>query len=280
MSEINVSSESAPVSSPAASVPAAPVAPATTPQASAAPVTATPQIGSPAAATPAAPQVEPSWLRGRLEETRNAALRQAQEAFQRREAQYQQQLQAVQQQLHALVGVTPQGNPELDQVRQQFGQVYPGLNQLEARAAQLQEMLDRAQDLQAQNDHYWQSYGRTTMNRVYDRVQETIGSPLTEQGRRQLHAAFTGYVQSSPELIQRYASDPTLVDEFVENFTSSFIQPSRRAVAASPELRAQAPLPSNAPSGAPQLSQVPKPDGLDQRAAMGWAQYQHSRNQG
>lgn len=278
MSEINVSSAES--TTPAAATPAAPAAPSAIPQAPAAPVTATPQIGSQAAATPAAPTVEPSWLRGRLEETRAAAARQVAEAYQRREAQYAHQLQQMQQQLHALVGVAPQGNPELDNIRQQFGQVYPGLSQLEQRAQDVMSLLERQQELQAANDHIWQQHGRTTMNRIFDRVQENLGAPVTEAGKRQLHSMFLGYVQSSPELVQRYTSDPTLVDEFVDNFTSSFIQPSRRLAAAAPEMRGQSPLPGNAPSGAPQLSQVPQPSGLDQRAAAGWAALQHARNQG
>lgn len=279
MSEELTLSGSTGTPSPAAATPAAPAAPTATPSAPAA-APAIPSATPQAAATPAAPQVEPSWLKGRLEETRNATLRQAQEAFQRREQEYAQQLQQYQRQLQALVGVNPPQNPEIDNVRQQFGQVYPGLSQLEERAEQLLGLVERAQELEAQNNHYWQSHGRQTMNRLFDKAAEAYGTPLTEAGRRQLHAAFTGYVQSSPELTHRYTSDPTLVDEFWDNFTSSFVQPARRAVAAAPEARTQGALPSNAPSGAPQLSQVPKPEGLDQRAAAGWAAFQHSRNQG
>ncbi len=279
MSEFNVSS-SDPSTSPAAATPAAPAAPPATPPAPAGAAPATSQVAPQATATPVAPTVEPSWLKGRLEETRQATARQLNEAFQRREMEYSQQLQQLRQQLGALVGVAPPQNPELDTIRQQFGQVYPGLNQIEARAQQIMEMLDRTSDFQAVNDHIWRSHGQSTMNRVFDRVGEVLGSQITEAGKQQLHAAFTGYVQSTPERTQRYISDPTIVDEFVEGFTSSFLQPARRATAAAPEMRTQQALPSNAPSGAPQLSSVPKPDGLDARAAAGWAAFQHSRNQG
>lgn len=275
MSEINVTSGSE-STTPAAATPAAPAAPSAIPQAPAPQATyANPQ----AAATPAAPPVEPSWLKGRLEETRNSALRQAHEAFQRREQEYAQQVQQYQRQLQALVGVNPPQNPEIDNIRQQFSQVYPGLSQLEERAQQLMGVLERSQEIEAQNNHYWQSHGRQTMNRLFEKAQEAYGTPLNEAGKRQLHSAFTGYVSSSPELTYRYTNDPSLVDEFWDNFTSSFVLPARRATAAAPEIRTSQALPSNAPSGAPQLSQPQQPQGLDQRAALGWAALQHSRNQ-
>lgn len=254
-------------SSPAASAPAAPahVAPAT-PQ-------ATPY--APAQATPApAQQVEPSWLKGRLEETRNAALRQAQQHYAQQEAQHQARVTQMENQLRALVGASPPANPEVDAVRQQFAQLYPGLARMEEQSERLMGVLDRSGDLETQTNHYWQSYGRQTMNRLFEKANESLGSPLDEAGKRQLHAAFTGYVSQSPELTARYTNDPTLVDEFWNAFTSSFVNPARRATSASIMDRTAGPLPSDTPGGQPALSQVPKLDGLDQRTAAAWQQYQ------
>lgn len=264
-----------PTSSPAASAPAAPVSPTPSSSAPAQAAPATPQAApAQAQATPApAPQVEPSWLRGRLEETRNAALRQAQQHYAQQEAQYQARVQQMENQLRALVGATPPANPEVEAVRQQFSQLYPGLSRMEERAEQLLGVLERSGDLESQTNHYWQSYGRQTMNRLFEKATESLGSPLDDAGKRQLHAAFTGYVSQTPELTARYTNDPTLVDEFWNAFTSSFVNPARRAVSANILDRTGSPLPADTPGGQPALSQVPKLEGLDQRVAAGWQQY-------
>ena len=190
-----------------------------------------------------------------------------------KEAQYQQQLQQIQSQLHALVGVSPQNqNPEVDAIRQQFGQLYPGLSKLEERAAQIQEFIERSSDLEAQNQHYWESYGRQTMDKLFQHAQESLGAPLTEEGKRQLHASFVGFVQSSPELQARYANDPSLVQEFWQQFTNSFIDPVRRTATATVAGRVPQGLPQDTPAGIPRTP-VPQPGNLDDRVAAGWAQY-------
>lgn len=250
----------------------APSAP-TTPAAPAAAVTATPQTAPVAAPTPQ-PSNEGMVPSYRIRETREAAIREANEQFARREAEYTARLEAVQRQLHAVVGVTPPADPEIAVVRDQFSKLYPGLSKIEERAEQLLGVLERSGDLEAQTNHYWQSYGRQTMGRLFERAQESLGTPLTEEGKRQLHAAFTGYVSSSPELTGRYANDPTLVDDFWKAFTSSFIDPSRRVASAAVVDRTGAPLPSDTPSGAPRVSALPKLNNMDERAAQGWASYQ------
>jgi len=189
---------------------------------------------------------------------------------------YENQLRQVQGQLHALVGVTPPADPQAQSVRDQFAQLYPGLSRIEERAEQLLGVLERAGDLESQTNHYWQSYGRQTMNRLFEKASSELGGPLSEDAKRQLHQSFVGYVGSSPEATARYTNDPTLVDEFWSSFTSSFVNPARRIAAAGPELRAMSPLPSNAPSGAPALQQGPKAENLDQRAAQAWAAYNHA----
>src|SRR5258707_73624 len=111
MSDVNVSgtpAEATPSATPAAATPAAPsaVAPAT-PQ-------ATPQ-------TPATGAPGDGWVPSyRIREAREAAERQANEGWSKKEADYQSQLARVQQQLHALVGVQPKQNTEVDAVKQQF----------------------------------------------------------------------------------------------------------------------------------------------------------------
>ena len=246
----------------------APAQPAT--PASASPV-ATPQA-APAQATPSAVPdgYVPSY---RLRETREAAVREAQNQWAQREADYQARLQQIQSQLHAVVGVTPQNkNPEVDAIRQQFGQLYPGLTKMEERAQQIMEMMERSNDIEAQNQHYWETYGRQTMDKLFQHAQESLGSPLTDEGKRQLHASFVGFVQSSPDLQARYANDPTLVQDFWKQFTSSFIDPVRRTAQATVAGRAPQNLPQDTPAGVPRAA-VPQPGNLDDRVAAGWALY-------
>lgn len=262
--------------SPAPATPAAPPV-AATPATPASPV-APQQAYSQAPATGAAPQVEPSWLKQRLDETRRSTYNQAQQAWGQKEAQYQAQLDAVQKQLHALVGVTPPQNPEVDAIRKQFGGIYPGLSKLEERAAQLEQLLERAGDLETQNEHYWQSYGRQTVDRLFSKAQEAIGSPLSEEGKRLLHSSFVGFVQSSPENEQRYASDPSLVEEFLKVFSSGIIDPARRQATAATAGRIPSGLPQDSFSGIPAAAGAPKPQNLDERSAIAWAQFNQLKN--
>ena len=248
------------------------------------PVAATPATTAPQSATPAASQAPATsgpgegWVPSyRVRETREAALREAQQSFAQKEAQYQQRLDQIQSQLHALVGVAPQGNPEVEAVRQQFGQLYPGLSKMEERANDIMGIIERAGDLESQSQHYWQSYGRQAMDRLFAHASESLGSPLTDEGKRALHSAFTGFVSSSPELTARYANDPTLIDEFWRAFTSSFIDPARRAASATVATRTGTPLPQDRTSGIPPVAGPPKPANLDERMAQGWAQYEQMK---
>jgi hypothetical protein len=249
---------------------------------------------TPAAATPAATPSQPAipaatpapatsgapgdgWVPSyRVRETREAAMREAQQQFAQREAAYQAELQRIQHQLHSLVGVTPPQDPNVSAVKDQFAKLYPGLSKMEERAAQLEQLLERAGDLESQTTHYWQSYGKQTMDRLFTHATESLGAPLTEEGKRQLHASFVGFVQSSPEMTERYANDPSIVEDFWKAFTSSFIDPVRRGSTAAVAGRAAAVtgLPQDRSSGVPPVASPQKPANLDERAANAWALYQ------
>lgn len=256
---------------------------AASPDSGAPPAAATPAVSAPQPATPAAPQAPatgvvpegyvPSY---RLRETREAAVREAQAQWAAREAEIRAETQRYREQLQALIGVTPPANPEISAVKAQFAQLYPGLSKIEERAAQLEQLLERAGDLESQNDHYWQSYGRQTMDRLFTHASESMGAPLTDEAKRQLHSSFVGWVQSSPELTDRYASDPSIVEDFWKAFTSSFIDPVRRTANAGIAGRAAGTpgLPQDTPSGAPRATPAPHMGSMDERAAAAWAQYQ------
>ena len=259
---------------PAASETAAPAAPAAaTPTAAATPA-ATPQATPQAQATPSAPDgYVPSY---RLREAREAAAREAATKYNGEMAQIKAELDRYRSQVQALVGVSQPQNQESDAIKQQFFQLFPWAKTLEERFGDVENLIDSQGDLKAQTDHYWTSYGKQTMDKLFTLATDSLGTPLTEEGKRQLHASFVGFVQSSPELTNRYASDPTIVEDFWKTFTSSFVDPVRRASSANVQQRAAAGarLPQDSPSGAPQVSQAPKLTGLDERAAAAWAEYQ------
>jgi hypothetical protein len=171
------------------------------------------------------------------------------------------------------VGVQPPQNPEIDAVRQQFGQLYPGLSKMEEKAAQLEALLERAGDLESQNAHYWQSYGRQSVDRLFTKTAEALGTPLNDEAKQFLHSSFVGWVQASPERADRYTNDPSIVDDYVKVFASNFVDPRRRTEAAGIPGRANVALPQDSPSGAPRLPAPPAPRDLDERVAQGLALY-------
>ena len=259
-----------------ASTPGAAPTPAVTP------ASATPMPSAPVAATPATPVAAPiaapedrsNWVPPhRIRETREAAYREAQQKFQAEQVQLQAQMTHYQNQLRALVGAQPPANPEYEQVRQQFGQLYPGLSRMEEKADQIDQYLERMGDLEAAVNHIWQNHGRQSMDRIYSQAAETLGSPLSDEGKRALHAAFTGWVQASPEYAQRYVDDPTLVDEFWKTLSSTLVDPARRAATAQVATRVPGPLPQDTPGGVPSPGPAPKPANMDERIGQMWAGY-------
>lgn len=219
-------------------------------------------------------QPEPSWLRGRLEETRASAVRQYQQQHQQELANMRAQYEATQRQLHALVGVGPQEDPEVATVRSQFAKLYPGLAKLEERAQELAGIVDQRGDIDAVTQHHWASYGRQTMDRLYDSAAKTMGGPLSDDAKRALHTAFSGYVSSSPELGARYAQDPTIVDDFWQMFSGNFIEPVRRTAQAGIQQQTQSRnIPQDTTGGIPGVQQPPKPGSLDERVAGAWTSF-------
>lgn len=256
--------EATPTATPAAATPAVNAQPATP--------------ANPAASPTSSPEDRSNWVPPyRIRETRESALREAQTQFSQREQEYQARLNQIQSQLHALVGVHPQNqNPEVDAVRSQFAKLYPNLAKLEDQADKVFGVIDKAGDLESQNGHYWQSYGRQTMDRLYSRAAESLGAPLTDEGKRSLHSSFVGFIQSSPELTDRYANDPSIVEDFWKAFTSSFIDPVRRTASATVTGRVPGNIPQDTPSGAPRATPTPGAKDLDERAQNAWAQYQQT----
>lgn len=250
----------------------------TAPPAEATPASATPPATPGGPAPGATPQVPEGYVPSyRLREQREAILRESQTAYEKKEADYKAQIEKIQSQVHALVGVQPSQNTEADSIKQQFFTLFPWAKKLEDRFGDFESLVAESGNIKAQNEHYWSTYGQQTMARVYEQASTALGVPLTDAGKRQLHASFTGFVQSSPELQARYASDPTIVEDFMRDFTSNFIDPARRAASATVAGRAAGAIPQDTPGGVPRTSPVPAPKNLDERADAAWALYNQKK---
>lgn len=255
----NTPAEATPSATPAA--PAAPSAP----QAATPPVTPTP-------ATPATPSEDRSnWVPPyRLRET----TQKYEQALQAERAQWQAQLEQERRKIQALTGVVPPENPQFDEVKKQFGQVFPGLNEMETLAPQIKEFLAQREEIEQLRQHVWGVYNRNAMDRLYKNAETTYGQPLSEDARRTLGSSFVGYLQSNPEAYERYQSDPSIVDEFWQSFEARFVSPVRRNATVDTLNRIPGSLPQDTPSGAVSMSGGPqKPASTDERLAMALAAY-------
>lgn len=239
-------------------------------------------VTPPVSASPSLPAAAPAEDRSnwfppyRAREMREAAAREAATKYEAQISGVRGELDRYRQQIAALTGVSQPTNTEADTIKKQFFELFPWAKKMEERFGDVEGLLDRSQDLDTQINHYWTSYGNQTMDRLFKLAGDSLGGPLTDEGKRQLHSSFVGFLQSSPELQNRYANDPSIVEDFWKQFTSSFIEPTRRAASAGIAQRAagNTRLPQDSPSGAPQLGQAPKLNGLDERAAMAWADFQ------
>lgn len=257
--------------SPAEAISSAPVAsPTLTPTAS--PV-ASPQV--PAAAPIAAPEDRSNWVPPhRIREVREGMQRQ----FAQQQAQLEARVQQQESQLRALTGIQPPPNPEVATIKQQFDQVFgEGASDFFSKREQIDKYLERMEELEVAVDHIWRTHGRQSVDRVFKQAEEALGSPLSEEGRRVLHTAFSGWIQSVDPTGERYVSDPTIVDEFWKTLSSTLVDPARRIAAANVQNRAPGALPQDTPAGVPAPMAAPKPANLDERVANGWAMLQATR---
>lgn len=257
---------------PAEATPSAPASPVATPQGFS-PTPATP--GVPAAAPIAAPEDRSNWVPPhRIRETREAAIRESQRQSQQEQLQLQAQLQQYQNQIRALTGMQAPPNPEHGNIRQQFDEVFgPGASDFLSKREQMEQYVGRMQELEQAVDYIWKNHARTSMDRVYNQASEALGGPLSDDGKRALHAAFTGWVQSNPEYGQRYVDDPTLVDEFWKTLSSTLVDPARRNATAQVVNRVPGALPQDTPAGVPSPAPAPKPANMDERMNAMWAGY-------
>lgn len=262
----------------------APSGGAPTPAPAPSPSPATPDHNAAAPATPnanapaATPQVPNGYVPSyRIRETREAAMREATAQWQQREAAYQAQMDAIRRQLHAVIGVQPQSEEEqqVAQIQAQFKKVFPELAQLAEKAKDLQGLLERSGEFQHAVQHQYQAYGRQAMDRLFGLATKSLGHDLSDTAKQRLHASFVGYLQSDPQLLERYAVDQTIVDEFWNDFENGFIGPVRRAQSAGVQqaIENRPPTPRDTPAGIPNVQRPAKPKDLDESVSQAWAAF-------
>ena len=255
-----------------------------------APTQAPATLGAPAAppATPVAPAAPPIGVPEaqvpsyRLREQREALERQHREAIATERQAWQQERAQMEARVRALAGFEPQANPEIETIRQQFKQVFPELFELSGRSKDLLGVLDKVGDFDNVTNQYWNNYIRSAVNKLESLAAETFGGPLNDEGKRVLISNFSGWVNSSPELRQRFENDPSTVEDYWRSYTSNFVDPIRRASTVQAAGRAQTSmgLPQDSPGGAPRATPTPKPTSLDERTDQAWASFKAMRNQG
>ena len=248
-----------------------PVAPQTT---NVAQGTAPVQSGTQAPATGAPDGWVPSY---RLRETRDAVMREARGFFEQKQREFEEKERQYQEKIAALAGFGPKPDPEVEGVRDQFGRLYPNLAKIESQADRIFQLLDKAGDLESQNSHYWTSYGQNAVGQLFEAAEQDLGQPLTDEGKRALHSSFVGYIQSSPELVNMYASNPNFAREYWKAFSSSFIDPVRRVSAATAQGRATVPVAQDTPAAPPRVGVPEKPANLDDRISKSWTAYSQSK---
>ncbi len=234
------------------------------------------QPGTPPGATAGAPGE--GWVPSyRLREQRDSFARQVAEREASIRAQYEARIQEHERKIQALAGFGPQPNPEIEAVRQQFAQLYPGLAKLDDKAVErLLQMTEQFGDVQEQNEHYWQSYGQSKVSELFELAKADVGQELSDAGKQRLHTALVGYVQSSPQNQIAYSRDPNFIREFWKAWSSDFIEPVRRVSAASAQGRAGLPAVQDVP-GQVRTQPVTQPGNIDERLAMSWQGYQQTR---
>lgn len=249
---------------------ATPVAP-TTPSSPATPATpaTTPQTATPSA--PVSTEDRSNWVPPyRLREVTS---KHEQSVAQLR-AQFEAEKASLQRQLQALTGVLPPPNPEIDQVKNQFKEVFPELSEIGSQAEAIKELIALKDELRAAMQYQWSAHNRSAINSLYKAAEGVYGGPLNDDAKHQLGSYFVGYLQSNPEEYETYKSDPTVVTErFWKQHVDRFISPLQRQQVASTLNRIPGNIPQDSPSGAVPVSSPVKPQTQDERLAAALAHY-------
>lgn len=141
-----------------------------------------------------------------------------------------------------------------EEVKQAFFKLFPGAKALlDLPADKLSHALERMGQHEASFEHYWTSFGSAALRALNGGIQKTYGGQPDAPTRRLIDAAFIDWLESDQEAQHRFfTGDPTLADDFWNNFTSKLLDPIRRTAVASEQQRItrREALPRPTPRGA------------------------------
>ncbi len=146
-----------------------------------------------------------------------------------------------------LPGQQPEVPQEIQQAREAFGQVLPGLAQLEAVAPRLLALIQsldqngeqydfshlaRVPSLFESDNARWAHHGEQALNSIYTELAKDYGSEtLTPRQQQAVGREFMEWLQEDQTgaRIARYTrSDASLHGEFLTEYRSGFVDPFRR----------------------------------------------------
>lgn len=220
-------------------------------------------VGTPAA--PAAqPQAQPqgftykedrsNWVPSHVVRQRSEELAKAQ-----RELDYHRR------QVAALTGVRPPEpppNPEHEEVKKQFFQVFPWAKKLEGMVDKLEGLsnVDMNQ-FQQSIQQSWQVYGHSALRTLTDKAKEIYGSDVTPKTLQRLSRSFATELEHDAEMRERYETgDLTVIDDFLSDYRGTVLDPYRRTSQA----QAAAPPRPRLPRGGGSSPVVPAAPALPQ----------------
>lgn len=183
-----------------------------------------------------------------------------------------------------LPGTQPPADPRIERLRAQLFEVIPGLKELLDQREGILASARAAPQLSETTQLYWQGVAGRTLNNLYDSIASTLlgagktGKDLDPEVCDDVREAFVAWVDRdrTGARVQRYeAQDPTLLAEYLRNFTTRYLDPIRRtaAVNVADRGRARAAQPAPANGGMPPAAQPPAVDNTDEDAVHGraWA---------
>lgn len=249
-------------------------APATSGAPQAAPATSTANSQAPATGAPQEGMV-PSYrlreIRAQLEQAYNQRLEQERNSWT-------QERENLDKRIRALAGVDPNPPSRAEAIRNEFFQLFPEYQELSQFAPEIKTLKEEIAAFKAQNQHYWQSYSGNQLDRLYKLASESYDGQLTDAQKAALTRTFIGYVNSDPEMRQRFESDPAIVDEYWKDIASNFVEPARRNAVVSGTARIAQNLPKDDPSGGLVTSTPAKPKDKDERMALAWQAFEAAKS--
>lgn len=177
-----------------------------------------------------------------------------------------------QERIRALMGLEKPADPRIEQVRQEFLQVFPEYQQLSELAAALQQsgmtpqqFMQHFGELNASADYQWRIFGQSMVRTASDAVRTAFGLggdvKLPDKTTRMINSMFREFAQDEANRDRYLNNDPTLAEDFAKDVLDA-ITPFRtqHLTQQAQQATSRAKLPRGGSEGAP-ITNVEKPDG-------------------